>query len=335
MLGLDGGASGLRLKPVEETPDGTLRSGGPVLARDWRGSAGFAPVPLDRQLAEREAPQPTEAEELEGEARLKRIATLLEGVAEDHPGRPLLIGICLPGLKTADRRGVAVMRNGPRLPRLLEGLEERLASLGVPLATPLRALHSDGDAAAWGEETAQEGSFAAVRSAYALCPGTGLAEGLKLDGRFHDLEGMRDVLPAPWSEGSEARLAMAGLHRELARRAGSGGWIGERVAAGEDVARELAAEWAAGLGRFTAERVTRLVDAGAPRLERVVIGARAGELLADSRLDPWVREPFARGLAEGLGGGHLPPDFWVPSTLRAAPAFGVVAEALGRIGERR
>ena len=41
--------------------------------------------------------------------------------------------MCMPGLKTADGRGIAVLRHGPRMPYFLDRLEERLVRDGLVL----------------------------------------------------------------------------------------------------------------------------------------------------------------------------------------------------------
>ena len=66
------------------------------------------------------------------------------------------------------------------------------------------------------------------------------------------------------------------------------------------------------------------------QVERVVVGARGGALLADESLADFARTPLENALAERLDGG-VPPGFLVPSVLRAAPAIGAAAEALGLV----
>ena len=50
LVGVDGGASGVRVHLVEELPSGRLRLGGRRVAHDWTGTPGFEPAPLERQL---------------------------------------------------------------------------------------------------------------------------------------------------------------------------------------------------------------------------------------------------------------------------------------------
>jgi hypothetical protein len=82
------------------------------------------------------------------------------------------VAVAAAGRKTADGRGIALSRLGPRCPQLARWLEELLGSA-------LAALGSDGILAGVGEERARLGSFRGAARAYYLGAGTGLCEACK------------------------------------------------------------------------------------------------------------------------------------------------------------
>jgi len=315
----------VRVHLVEELPSGRLRLGGRRVAHDWTGTPGFEPAPLERQLAERDAPAPGPTERAGADAWLHTVANAIAEALLGLRADELRVGVCLPGLKSADGRGVHVLRKGPRLVGFADALEAQLAARDLTLEAPLTGLWDDGDAAAWGEEWAAQGLLSGVESAYVVAPGSGVAEGLKVRGRFPRVADLREHLSPPWATGAEDRVGMDGVHAAL----GGHGTIDARARHRDVAARAALVRWAEDLAGFVAERLEQLAGMGV-QVERVVVGARGGALLADESLADFARTPLENALAERLDGG-VPPGFLVPSVLRAAPAIGAAAEALGLV----
>ncbi len=293
-LGVDGGASGARAHVVERLSDGSLRALTPGESLDWNGERATA------------------------------LADMLAKLCTDHPRCEVRVGLCFPGAKTHDGRGIASARHGPALPHLLDDLERELERRGVRLATPLPPLCSDGDAAAWGEHWATGGGLAGLRNGYVVGAGTGLAEGLVLAGRPQRMQLLRDRLPPPW---------------ELKSRSGEN--LDDCLSA-SGMQRAGGTAWARDLGEFLAERLLILGSRGAGPIQRVVVGQRSGELLADRSRGPEVWRALECSLQVALSracdddlreaylpDGVLPADLVVASTLRAAPAIGAAGMALG------
>ena len=83
---------------------------------------------LAAQRAEAADPQ---LRDVEAAVARTRTRTTADAIAEAAGGSSrIALGICWPGLKSADGRGVVVMRNGPRDPALLDELERELAARG-------------------------------------------------------------------------------------------------------------------------------------------------------------------------------------------------------------
>jgi predicted NBD/HSP70 family sugar kinase len=129
----------------------------------------------------------------------------------------------MPGLKTADGRGIAVMSNGPRIPDLADRIEAGLRAAGIRLTKPLRRIGSDADYCGLGEQHACNGLFRDVDHAYYLGGGTGLAEALKLRGALLTFDRARAWVAKAWeirsAQGSTfERLASASaINRHYAR----------------------------------------------------------------------------------------------------------------------
>ena len=181
--------------------------------------------------------------------------------------------------------------------------------------------------------------------------GTGVAEGLKLAGSFLTIEHLRSTWPAPYEMESagggdvERALSMVSLGEGLGVSARS---VAQSARAGDAGARKVLARSARAFGRFLGERLVSLSRERGEILDRVVVGQRSGELLVDPPIHPWYRQPLEDALEatlheEGderardayLDDGRLAGGLVIPSTLRAAPAIGAVAEALGMLAGRR
>ena len=347
LLGVDGGASGLRLHVVAILAAGRLRASGRSLETRWGGARDFTPVALERQLAERAELEAgrlrlPDAERAQGEAWASTLADALveltRGLA--RPGG-LLVGVCLPGAARADGAGVVALRNGPRLPSFRDDLLRALAARDLLPCTGDVPLVGDGEAAGWGEEVEPSGLLGGVADAYYVACGTGVAEALKLGGEHLPSAARRALLPAPWSLASESggtledELSLRTLARRLELDPGEA--LEEAARRAGPRQREALARWAEALGAFLGARVVALARAAGRAPERVVVGQRSGMLLADERLARVVREPLAARLRSELEGARasgaaLPAGWLCASTLRAAPALGAAALALRRLG---
>jgi len=312
LVGLDGGATSAKACRVRLGAGGLLADGPPVevvhVRRDGfepEGHDGDAAAARERELAE---------------AWLDGAARAVVGAAGSGAG--VLLGVAMPGRKTADGRGIDWARHGPRIPDLLGDLERRLRAAGVELVAPARGLYSDGDCCGWGEHHAEGGLFGDVRNAWYAGGGTGLAEALQLDGRPLELDSLAGRVDRAWQldwrDGAtcEDALSLRGLN------ARAGGAV-EQLA-DTPRGREVLLEAAGALADLAARRAREIQALGAGPLERFVVGQRLGQLLAAGRL-----EPMRAALADALAARGLPREGWlVLSRLREAPAIGAAARAL-------
>jgi len=319
-LGVDGGASGVRALAVRPRSDGRLEAAG---VRATRAHAPFAASDVEQQQGESIRGVDPRPEPEVAAARARLLATADVIVEAAGGARILAVGVCMPGLKTPNGRGIAVLRNGPRDPRFLEELERELTARGVELSVPIPALVSDGVAGALGERQAADGALAGVGDAYYLAGGTGLAEALLVGGRVRALDEFAGVLRKAWALESAAGIAyedvlsMGGWNRAWERAGGilppaEGGAFPEAAALRADPrATAILTNAADALARLVLDRVERLRARAGIELRRAVVGARLGRLLARPELGHLLRGPAERRLAEA----GLPRDF-----LRASAA---------------
>ncbi len=347
LIGVDGGASGFRAHVVEAQSAGLVCRDALQVEAQWPQVNGFQPVTLERQLEQsarltRSTELHLEGRELEAargevDALLNALESLCRGSSV-----PMRLGLCMPGLRTRDRRGIAVRRHGPRSPSLLADLQAGCEERGLELAAVPPDLQGDGWAAALGEDVALGGQLSDVSSAYYLGAGTGLAEGLKWQGTHLDVGEFRRHLPAAWSTISPAgrswedEVSLGGLQQLWSR--GGAGPVHLAAQAGDAQAQKILARGARALGEWLLKRLDELLLWDGRVLERVVVGQRSGQLLANDVAAPWYREPLYETLETGLrarqdtamtihalDAGALRKGFLCASDLRAAPALGMAA----------
>ncbi|MEM7517662.1 MAG: hypothetical protein AAF368_12165, partial [Planctomycetota bacterium] len=245
-----------------------------------------------------------------------------------------LVGVAMPGLKTRDGRGIAVMKNGPRIPDFSDRVEEALEELGVALARPLPPIASDGACCGIGEQFGRCGSFSGVQDAYYVGSGTGLAEALKLGGRLLSLNDVSDWMLRAWqlrpgtqhggAENYEDVLSASAMRRRY--RESGGAWSATETpeaaaGRGDPIAIELLTETARALADLIFSRLcvvrggknTRLGFGETHRdrrgdhpyvgtlLERVVLGQRFARLYDTREIDPFFRGVLEARLVDRIG----------------------------------
>jgi len=164
----------------------------------------FIPIDLQRQLKEREADKIslTRAEKQQGKAYLNACADTIIEAARKTKSQKVLIGIGMPGLKTVDQRGIAVMANGPRILDYARQIEMQIGAAGVELIRPISRIGSDAYYCGVGEEYAVNGNFRNVSNAYYLGGGTGAADALKLNSKLISPDDIREWFVKTWEMSS-------------------------------------------------------------------------------------------------------------------------------------
>jgi hypothetical protein len=348
LIGVDGGATEVKAHQVlvlsEGRPDAgsrfapSLALGAASASCCYDRAAGFEPVDLKEQLAAlaEKRVSPTPLEVVQAELWVDAFASTIGAiVAEVEPAR-VRVGLCMPGLKTSDGRGLAVVRHGPRIPDFLDRLERRLRRDRIVLEQPLARLLSDGDACGLGERVHAHGVLRGMANAYYIGGGTGLAETMLFAGEIVSFDALGGWIKKAWAIESplggsyEERVSMGGINAAYARRSGKPLPVHEdefpekRALRGDAVALEVMHGAAQALAELVFLRISMLskgrkpatplpskaivAQAGAPALhmrphtylERIVFGQRLAHLFADENLHRVFREVVEAALAQRI-----------------------------------
>ena len=166
---------------------------------DW--DSKFMPVPLDTQKSEYLSDNISLSyEEInQSNAIIDTIVSSIK-IVEDHK-----IGLCYPGLK--NHKGIVVMANGPRIPNLTHQIN------------PVKNILNDSDCCVIGELKSTIGIMQDTRNGIYIGGGTGIADGIILNGEILNLINTVGV-PRCWeinvssNETVETLLSPAGMIRK-------------------------------------------------------------------------------------------------------------------------
>ncbi len=337
-IGVDGGATSVRAVTFEDGPTGRLRSAGRRARQDWITPTAFEPPVLESQLGDLDANGHLDAsrlhpdEALEGTARLHTLANLIAELTFGVQVTEVHVGICLPGRVDPSGRSIVACLNGPRLPDALDRWALELEGRNLTLAQPVDRIHSDGEAAGWGEDLAEGGAFTDVRCALYLGVGTGVAEAAKSRGVHLDVAGLRELGPAPWEAPSafgdqvDAAAGLRGMQARWRKECGPGLRLLDAVRREDPRAIAILMDGARALADHAATRVEALGSRGEP-VERIVLGQRASELWTAPEFAPIYRRAFEQRFVQATE--------VVASRLLEAPALGALGATLGRVAALR
>lgn len=343
LIGLDGGATKVNGWTIDYDEKKRLFSLGSYSAsqsyRDITGyNARFKPIDISTQLQEweKDSIHVTEAEFQQGKALVETCARVVEALLDQCGPAKIAIGLGMPGIKTKDKRGIAVLANGPRIINYAEQLEQKLSDLGIHLVRPLSHLGSDADYCGIGENFAREGMFREVKTAYYLGGGTGVADAMKIGGKLLPFDQCKSWMAKTWELKSEDGrsmerfTSMGGLQSVYAEIIGKevdqlnqeGIYplqIAEKAAMQEEAARKMIEIAVDNLSKLIFERITTLYAGSvneidfvsqtkAPLLkehpylgslfERIIIGQRLGELFESPHGKRQVRKPLIEQLGQ-------------------------------------
>ena len=214
LIGIDGGATKVSAwEIVYNKLNSTFSLGKANSAKSYREISGyihdFKPVDINIQLNERDSKVNCTAKERQQAAvYVEACAHTIQEIVKKTGCSSVLIGLGMPGLKTEDKRGIAVVANGPRMFDYSDMLEKRLKSLGISLASPVHHLGSDADYCGIGENYSEEGLFRNSSNAYYLGGGTGVADAMKLDVKIVTFDNAKDWMAKTWEMKSPEGLSL-------------------------------------------------------------------------------------------------------------------------------
>ncbi len=215
IIGIDGGASKVSAHIVEVSEDGkSFTLGKNYVVKEYHNypdfQYNFTPVSLPTQLKQIQNRKIilTPAEIKQSKAYYSAFIDSILEITSHAKSENILIGIGMPGIKTANKHGIAAMANGPRMPNFTTEIEQRIDTASITLATPITKLGSDADYCGIGEEYSQNGAFRNIENAYYLGGGTGTADALKLHGELVSLDDCKSWIAKTWEMCDENGTSM-------------------------------------------------------------------------------------------------------------------------------
>ena len=269
IIGLDGGATKIRGTSLEINVEQKLISAHKlptdiIYNEQWKKQ--FQIIPLQQQLQEFKENN-IKLTDQEKEYGLIFIQSAAKLICQYSAHQPVRVGIGMPGIKTEDKKGIAVMANGPRIPKFLHTLTEILQQQNVYLENPIHCLGSDADYCGLGEEYHVHGQFRNTKNALYLGIGTGIADALKIQNKVLSLDNA-PWLPKSWEmvTGSgktfEQMISMAGIARQYNGKTGknfNAGQIFERSLEHDSLAEQLVESAALHLAELFYDRMQILI----------------------------------------------------------------------------
>lgn len=205
LIGIDGGASKVSgWQIVVDQQNNSFSLGKEHAERSYSQIPGFIsdfePLNLNRQLAERDANKidPTDDEQQQAAVYVEACSQVIEELVEKCNQSKILVGLGMPGLKTDDKRGIAMIANGPRMIQFSDQLERRIKLKQIKFVQPIHKLGSDADYCGIGENYSKDGLFHEVENGYYLGGGTGAADALKLNGQLIPFDIAKEWIAKTW-----------------------------------------------------------------------------------------------------------------------------------------
>ena len=330
IVGIDGGATKVNGWDVNYNKESGLFSlGDRNVQKKYREygdyDPGFVPVDINIQLEQlKDGIILTEAEKQQGRAYIQAAADVIAELIKDSDEKAY-IGFGMPGLKTADKRGITVLANGPRMPHFVDEIEEILKKRNLQFH-PVKHLGSDADYCGLGEEYAAEGLFRDVANAYYLGGGTGVADAMKLRGEVLPFDKAKEWIAKTWEMKNDTGLSLeryasaSGIQYIYSRHSGVSveqlnqeeiypPQILHKAMQGEEAAVLTMQEVGENIAGLLYERIWTIyhgwqglfdfVNPSKPPLknehpyrgtllERIIIGQRLGDLLQESKSTPFL-----------------------------------------------
>ena len=213
VIGIDGGASKVAGAVVTKIDSKTFKINGEIIEERYNNQKGYNYnfQPTDIQMQKNKSP--LSAEEIQqGKVYVNTIISIIEKLMTKDS---TLISIGMPGLKTKNNRGIDIMANGPRIPKLRQTISDHFGK-----SIKIMNLQSDAEMCVWGEEFALNGSFRKINNAYYIGGGTGIADGLKLKNQICSFEKVASWIARCWElklkngTSLESIISMSGINEE-------------------------------------------------------------------------------------------------------------------------
>ena len=189
---IDGGGTKVQAARVKINSSNSIDIIEPIIERKYLEHKSYNPnfIPISIDDQKRNHPI-LDIESHQGMVIIKTIVQIIKDLNDDED---IKIAIAMPGEKTSDKRGIKIMKNGPRMMNFCKELEAQIPNL----VKPIIQIENDSKMCGLGENIHNKGSFRNIKNGYYLGGGTGLAECLKLNGNIFDINEIKDWIGKAW-----------------------------------------------------------------------------------------------------------------------------------------
>lgn len=293
LLGLDGGATKILAQTCTIDPRSSL-----IIPKEqyhesnYRDSfefdSGFIPIDLSQQKKEAKKNNYSFSEqEINQSASI--IDTIVKVILSSVKEKQITqIGLCFPGIKTANYDGISIMANGPRNINMLSIINKMLKPK-LDKRISIKAIYDDSECCVIGEWKSSIGRLRDCKNAIYVGGGTGIADGIILNNKIVDIKVHREIkrswdLIMPSGESVEQCLSLGGMlsrwNKEKEKSIKAIISLFEHARLGDNFANNII-EKAAKAFAFLIERRIEFFQSHNVKPEKIVIGQRLGNIVSE------------------------------------------------------
>ena len=289
LLGLDGGATKILAQTSAIDPRSSL-----IIPKEehhesnYKNSlgfdSGFMPVDLARQKKEaKENNYSISEQEINQSVSVidTIVKVILSSVREKQISK---VGLCFPGIKTANYDGISIMANGPRNINMLS-LINKMLKPKLDNGISIKTIYDDSECCVIGEWKSSIGKLRDCKNAIYVGGGTGIADGIILNNKIVDKDIERSwELIMPSGESVEQCLSLGGMlsqwNKEKEKSIKAIISLFDHAVSGNNFANNII-EKAAKAFAFLIERRMEFFQSHNTKPEKIVIGQRLGNILTE------------------------------------------------------
>ena len=289
LLGLDGGATKILAQTCTIDPRSSL-----IIPKeeyhesDYRDShkfnSGFIPIDLAQQKKEaKENNYSFSDQEINQSASvIETIVKVIESSAKEKTISK--VGLCFPGIKTANYDGISIMANGPRNINMLSMINKMLKPK-LDSKISIKTIYNDSECCVIGEWKSSIGKLRDCKNAIYVGGGTGIADGIILNNKIVDKDIERSwELIMPSGESVEQCLSLGGMlsqwNKEKEKSIKAIISLFDHAISGNNFANSII-EKAAKAFDFLIDKRIEFFQSHNSKPEKIVIGQRLGNLLTE------------------------------------------------------
>jgi len=289
LLGLDGGATKILAQKCTIDPRSSL-----IIPKeeyhesDYRDShkfnSGFIPIDLAQQKKEaKENNYSFSDQEINQSASvIETIVKVIESSAKEKTISK--VGLCFPGIKTANYDGISIMANGPRNINMLSMINKMLKPK-LDRKISIKTIYNDSECCVIGEWKSSIGKLRDCKNAIYVGGGTGIADGIILNNKIVDKDIERSwELIMPSGESVEQCLSLGGMlsqwNKEKEKSIKAIISLFDHSISGDNFANNII-EKAAKAFDFLIDKRIEFFQSHNTKPEKIVIGQRLGNLLTE------------------------------------------------------